>query len=290
MIDLLILNYNDYETTLKLVSSVVKYSAISHILVVDNCSTDDSYNHLQSMNDEKVEVICAEKNGGYGAGNNLGIYYLYKKYASKYILLANPDVIVDESTILKMESFLEANGEYAAVAPHMCDKNGKRQANAGWNLPSKKEYILSMSIVCSILLHPGAIDWGKHFGQTYLDVEAISGSLFMMNTQLMINNGMYDEDVFLYCEETILGIKFKNAGLKSAILVDDEYIHNHSVSISKTYKSEVSKRRIMLKSRHYVLTKYYNANAFESLLARLFEELSLLEVIIISKFRKIVSK
>lgn len=286
MIDLLVLNYNDYDTTVKLVSSVVNYSTISHILVVDNCSTDDSYINLLKINNSKIDVIRANYNGGYGAGNNLGINYLFDKYKSKYILLANPDVSINESSILKMEKFLESNPNYVAVAPHMCDKNGRRQANAGWNIPKKSSYILSMSIVGAFLIHPGSVDWDNHLGKNYIDVDAISGSLFMMNSQLMMNNGMYDENVFLYCEETILGFKFKKAGLKSAILTDDEYIHHHSVSISKTYKTELSKRKLILKSRHYVLKNYYNASIIECLLARFFEGVSLLEVIIISKYRK----
>lgn len=283
MIAFLVLNYNDAKTTIELVDSVKEFNVIDHVLVVDNCSTDDSFQVLSKIKSEKVEVLSSTYNGGYGAGNNFGIDYLVIKYQPDYIVLANPDIIIEEKTICEMEKFLDGHKDYVAVAPFMCNSEGEIQKNTGWNLPSKIDYVLSMGVLYSIIKKPGIIKNIEKSKRSSIDVDAISGSLYMMDANAMKKYGMYDENVFLYCEETILGFKFKSVGLKSAILTDCSYIHNHSISISKTYKSEISKRKLLLDSRHYVLKTYYKANRIELCIAHILEKISLFEMYIISK-------
>ena len=70
MIDILVLNYNDAETTSIFVKSVKSFSSVRMVLVVDNHSTDNSLNKLKLLQEDKVVVIQTEKNGGYGSGNN----------------------------------------------------------------------------------------------------------------------------------------------------------------------------------------------------------------------------
>lgn len=267
MVDLLILNYNDAKTTLMLVDKVKEYNSINRILIVDNMSTDNSLSLLREKTREKVIIVSTGKNGGYGAGNNYGINYLYEHYGSEYILLANPDISVLDKTILKMEQFLKIHTDYVMVAPFMCNSYGVKMGNSGWKIPSSTQYIFAMGLLYSKFMQPGIIPNLIKKNDDVLDVDAISGSLFLMNTKHMIDYGMYDEKIFLYCEETVLGIKFKKHKLKSALLMKENYIHNHSVSISKTYNSEIQRRRIMLKSKLYVLKKYYSISIIKYLLA-----------------------
>lgn len=49
-----ILNYNDAETTLILVEKISNYSIIDHIVIVDNYSTDDSYDRLKSIKNKRL--------------------------------------------------------------------------------------------------------------------------------------------------------------------------------------------------------------------------------------------
>ena len=57
-----ILNYNDAETTEQLVRLIHEYDVPEEIVVVDNASTDDSWDQLKGLEDQKVHVIRAEKN------------------------------------------------------------------------------------------------------------------------------------------------------------------------------------------------------------------------------------
>ena len=73
---IVILNYNDSNTTAEIINRIKNYNVLDLIVVVDNKSTDDSYTLLKEYENEKIKVIQADSNNGYGAGNNIGARYL----------------------------------------------------------------------------------------------------------------------------------------------------------------------------------------------------------------------
>ena len=91
----------------------------------------------------------------------------------------------------------------------------------------------------------------------------------MVDLKKMLKYGMYDEEFFLYYEEFVLAQKFANAGLKTILRLDCSYVHNHHVSISKTYNRWSQQHAILLKSAELFLTKYKNANVLQMTLAKL---------------------
>ena len=72
------INYNDAKTTKKLLENVKSYSCLSYIVVVDNCSTDRSYEELSSYQNEKIKILRREDGREFGAGINFGLRYLEK--------------------------------------------------------------------------------------------------------------------------------------------------------------------------------------------------------------------
>lgn len=60
------INYNDYKTVIKFINEIKLYNNIDHIIIVDNCSTDNSYQYLLEFVSDKVEVIQSEKMAGMG--------------------------------------------------------------------------------------------------------------------------------------------------------------------------------------------------------------------------------
>lgn len=290
MVDILTLNYNDADTTIDFITHVKEYDVVNRVLVVDNCSTDDSYKKLQAYECDKVEIIQSDHNGGYGAGNNLGIRYLWEKYHSQYILLSNPDVIVDEKTIYELEQFLKVNQDYAIAAPVMCDPQMNMQYNTAFKVPTCGEYILSLGMFASKYIKPGYYKNIGNDGSSFMQVGAVSGSMFMMNTEKMIKYGMYDENIFLYCEETVLALKLKKAGCKTALLTQSYFIHNHSVTISKSFDSRLKRHKLLIKSRLYVIKNHYNANKMQYAFALVLGKISITEAKILAMLRKIENK
>lgn len=278
MIDALVLNYNDVETTIKYIKSIEKFSIVRKIIVVDNCSTDSSFEILSNYITDKIDVIKTNRNGGYGAGNNYGIKYLVEKYNSEYILLSNPDVIVESNTLEKLEIFLRDNLDFIIAAPFMLNKNRKKQINTAFRIPGLIDYIFSFELVWSKWISKNFYKDIFYEKEEIKEVDGVSGSLFLMDASKMLKYGMYDENIFLYCEEISLAFKLKNSGLKTALLLQETFIHNHSVSISKTYTSEIKKHELLMKSKLYVIKKYYNAPQVLYCLALIMSKISLIEI------------
>lgn len=287
MLDVLILNFNDSSTVIRLVKHIQEYHNVSHILIVDNKSTDNSLETLQLLQSNKIIVIQSLKNGGYGYGNNLGINYLYEHYKSKYILLCNPDIIVDEDTLEKTISFLNNNKDYAIAAPMMTNVKGVVQYNTAFKIPNLFLFLISFDLFLSKTFKPFYYKFVNDLPEPYFDVGAVSGSMFLMDTQKMVECGMFDENIFLYCEELILGIKLRKAGFKTALLTNVRFIHNHSVSISKKYSSVLSKNKLLNKSRLYVLKHYYKASFTTMSIAKILTTMNLLESLVVDLLRKI---
>ncbi len=289
MIDILVLNYNDARTTTDFVESVKNFACVRHILVVDNHSTDNSLDILKKKENDKVIVVDSGKNAGYGAGNNFGIRYLCKNFHSEYILLSNPDVIVEENVVAELEKFLRNNSEYAIAAPFMLNSKGEFQNNTAMSLPSKWKYIFSIDVILKkFICH---FDLGRKIfleKQNVVNVDAVAGSLFMMNAEKMVKFGMFDESIFLYCEEIVLGKKIQNARLKCALLPSMSYIHNHSISISKNYKSMLSRQRLLMKSKSYVIKNYFCANRFDMAVVKLLTYISFLEIMFLNLSKKVL--
>lgn len=281
MIDVLTLNYNDADTTMSFVKSIEDYSIVRYIIIVDNKSTDDSYARLSLLANKKVIVIQCYDNLGYGGGNNLGIKYAKESLNSDYLLLSNPDVIIDEDVISTLEEFLRKNNSFAIAAPLMLDRNGKVLYNTGIKIPSLNKYILSFDCFYTKLFKPLFYSL-RDLPKSVNIVGSVAGSCFLMDVNKMVEKGMYDEGIFLYGEELVLGLKMRDAGYHIGLLSKITFIHNHSVSINKTYNSDVKRQKLLTRSKLFIIKKYYKANKFEYAVALVMSKISILETYIIS--------
>ena len=133
-----VVNYNDSETTLAQIRRIRDYAALDRIIVVDNASTDRSLAALRAVAGGKVTVLAAKRNGGYGAGNNLGIRYAAKK-GIKYALIANPDAEFTASCLAALVAAMRANPALAVLAPVQVNPSHGRAAE----LPGSRANVLS---------------------------------------------------------------------------------------------------------------------------------------------------
>lgn len=92
------------------------YPCLDSIVLVDNCSTDDSWEQLKTLrHTDKVHVLRTEENGGYGMGNQAGINYAVEFLEADYIIIANPDIHVTSRCIERVKQALD-NTEGAVMA------------------------------------------------------------------------------------------------------------------------------------------------------------------------------
>lgn len=279
MIGCVVLNYNDADTTLDLLKRIEPMEIIDQIVLVDNKSTDNSLERLKEQESNKVHVVCAKKNGGYGSGNNVGIGYLRKNYSCDYIIIANPDVIFNESVIKKMVNEFDENT--VIVAPLTLDSKKERQLPIAWKVPTVKDYFLFSSIVLNKIFKPFQYPT-RFFNTDICEVDCVQGCLFMLNNSL-IEDKLYDENIFLFFEESCIGKQFKDKGYKTKLLMNVDYIHNHSVSINKAFNSEARKRKITLDSFYTYFEDYYTLSGFTKEIMRIYKKFIYIENYILLK-------
>lgn len=272
-ISCIILNYNDAETTISLVNSLVNYEILDSIVIVDNCSTDDSASRLQAIEAGKVHFISSEKNGGYGYGNNQGIRYAYGNLHATHVLIANPDVKVTEECIQAMkDSFLKISRLGVAAAVTM-DGTGK-VALSSWRLNGLLGDLLDTGLITRRIFAPWLNDRPELKADSkkerYVYADAVPGSLFMADIYALMECGLYDEEVFLYYEEKILGFQLKKKGYGTVLLLNQSYVHLHSVSINKNVKSILKKQALLHKSKLHYYKKYLGINRFQECLVKAF--------------------
>ena len=276
----IVVNYNDADTTLELVNSICGFKSIHKIIVVDNNSSDNSVDRLKELANEKVVLLLSSSNGGYGAGNNIGIKYANEIVKSKYCIIANPDIVFSDDVVKNMVSFLEENPTYAIVSPRQ-----KGSDDLAW----KETGIIGDQIYNSVLLNkifrPRYYP-RNHYKKEYAPVFAVPGCFLMVRAKAMVDIGMYDEDFFLFEEEKVIGTKMKNAGWKSAIITNCEYIHNHSVSIKKTFSSYAKRKKLVLKSNALYVKKYLKVSKTIQVLISFYHKLLIGECYILSVIRK----
>lgn len=264
VVSCIILNFNDAPTTKKLVERIKDYALLDYIVVVDNCSTDNSWEQLQHYKSDKIHVIQSPRNGGYGSGNNYGLRYSSEILNADYSIVANPDVQFDEECVEKFLQTLQEDDSIAVVSA--------RQSNSpdcAWKNCSILQYILATSLFFEVWLKIRSYPKKYFKGKNTVSVFAIPGSLLMVDLRKMIKYGMYDEEFFLYYEEPVLAQKFADAGLKTVLRLDCSYVHNHHVSISKTYWRWSQQHAVLLKSADLFLRKYKKANALQMIFAKI---------------------
>lgn len=284
MIDILVLNYNDAYTTIAFVNSVKNFSCIQHILIVDNHSIDNSLEQLKTLECDKIIVVDSGRNGGYGFGNNFGIKYLRTKFHSEHVLICNPDVVVSDNVVQKLSNFLDDNVEYAVVAPRMEIPNNRNSYSAFKDV-NFFSFLLSVELFFSKIFSPMYINLQKLISYEKVDVFSVAGSLFMVNLLKFPEGAIYDEHIFLYYEEFVLGKECKKNNCKVAVLPQISFLHNHSVSITKTYKNNLKKQSVYLKSYRYVVKKYFGKFWIAPCLSYILSVVSLFEIFVWSLFK-----
>ncbi|MFV0240956.1 MAG: glycosyltransferase family 2 protein [Lacrimispora sphenoides] len=285
-ISCIILNYNDPETTISLVNSIVNYKILDSIVIVDNCSTDDSVSRLQAAAGGKVHLISTERNGGYGYGNNQGIRYAYGTLHASHVLIANPDVKVTEGCIQAMkDSFLKISrlGVAAAVTR---DGTGE-VALSSWRINGLMGDLLDTGLITRRIFARWLNDRPElktdFEKERYVYVDAVLGSLFMADINALMECGLYDEDVFLYYEEKILGFQLKKKGYGTVLLLNQSYVHLHSVSINKNVKSILKKQAILHESKLHYYKNYLGINRFQECLVKAFLAFLMAEIWFLTK-------
>jgi O-antigen biosynthesis protein len=244
-LSVVIVNYNVKYFLEQCLHSVMKaiHELDAEIFVVDNNSVDGS---IRMLREKFPGVILIENkdNKGFSRANNQAI----RKAKGEYILLLNPDTIVEDDTLVKCVSFMDDHEDAGGLGVKMIDGKGKFLPESKRGLPSPS--VAFFKIFGFSALFPRSKTFNKyHLG--YLDkdkthpVDVLSGAFMMLRKRVIDEAGMLDEDFFMYGEDIDLSYRITKAGYKNYYYPGTRIIH---------YKGESTKKS----SLNYVFM-FYNA-------------------------------
>ncbi len=287
----IIVNYNDFKTTEILVNHISNYQTIDNIIIVDNCSTNESFKRLSKFESDKIKVLRANMNNGYGAGNNIGLLYSKEKLNCDYAIIANPDVLFSENFVLKCVDFLVYTPDVGIVTGVMLNGNSEVEQQNVWSLPSACWEVFDASSILKRLFSFSKQVRTNVLVDSELEyVDVVSGSLFVLDINKFLEIGLFDEEVFLYGEENIIAIKMKRFKYKSVRILSINYNHFHSTSITKEYSKMFSRRKLMVRSKKIILRKYHKLKKWKLIILQLLLDLTLIEAALIEIIRNFKNK
>ncbi|MGV6861144.1 MAG: glycosyltransferase [Putridiphycobacter sp.] len=244
-LSVIIVNYNVEYFLEQCLNSV--YKALSHIegevFVVDNNSIDGSVEMVKEKFPQ-AHLIANKENTGFAVANNQAM----KIAKGEYVLLLNPDTIVEEDTFKLVVSFMDEHPDAGGLGVKMIDGRGEFLPESKRGLPTPA--VAFYKIFGISKLFPNSKKFGKYH-LTYLDkeetheIEVLSGAFMLMRKTVLDKVGLLDEAFFMYGEDIDLSYRIILGGYKNYYFPKTRIIH---------YKGESTKKS----SVNYVFV-FYNA-------------------------------
>lgn len=190
-IDIVIVTYNSSNEILQCIQK--SYSSKYNYIIIDNASTDNTVEVLDNIRYNNVIKILNSKNIGLAAANNQAI----ESVMSPYILILNPDTIIDSDSIDKMIKFLDENISVGIVGPATFDNKSYAKDNRVYG-ESFGNYFNISDIFYHILI-PESLKWRKYSSTNLkpFKTDWISGHCLLIRTSIFKQISGYDPNYFL---------------------------------------------------------------------------------------------
>jgi len=203
----------------------------AEIFVVDNNSVDGSVSEVR-VKFPHVKLIENRVNAGFSKANNQAIV----QSSGRYILLLNPDTVVEEDTFLKCVEFMDSHPDAGALGVKMIDGKGAFLPESKRALPTPAVSFYKMFGLSS--LFPNSRRFGK-YQLGYLDkdkthsVDVLAGAFMFIRKETLKKTGLLDEAFFMYGEDIDLSYRITQAGYCNYYYPGTTIIHYKGESTKK---------------------------------------------------------
>jgi GT2 family glycosyltransferase len=256
-LSIVIVNYNVCDLLLNAVASL--YVALDgidgEIIVVDNASTDGAIETLNRIYPDVI-TIPLDRNLGFGAANNIGI----ERSRGDYILLLNPDTVVQEGTLREMIDFMEEHPDATFAGCKIILPNGS------YDPVSKRGFPSPWSSFCRVFglskLFPKSRLFGG-YNLTYIDpdqvakIDALAGCFMFCRGDQLKALGGFDTDYFMYGEDLDLCYRAKKSGGTIYYVPETSIMHFKGES---TRRSSIDALAVFYQAMEIFARKHFRSN------------------------------
>lgn len=212
LVSVAIVNFNNKSYLERCINSILSQSYKNiEIIFIDNCSSDGSFEHVSNLfNKGNIKIVKPDNNLGYAGGANFGI----ELSSGEYVMIMNPDVILDKDFVKNCYEFMQGDSEVAAINGKLLKYDFDRDL---------KLDIFDSAGIC-VERSRRAYDRGQNQEDTgqYENTEVIFGvcgaSPFYKRSALediKIGKEYFDEDFFAYKEDIDLSWRLNLYGYKN---------------------------------------------------------------------------
>lgn len=220
-VSIVLINYNGYRDTIECLQSLREISYTNYeVIVVDNASTNESVKEIRDFIGEGEILIPSEVNGGFSAGNNIGIKYALGRGA-EYCLLLNNDTVVEASFLEDLIAPFSSNRKCGLTIGKILyeskrdtvwyaggDINSRTARTQHWHYRKKDEGL------------PEKIE----------PVSFATGCCMCLSRNAIETVGFMNEDYFMYVEDAEYCMKLKSAGFELLYVPSSRIYHKVSAS------------------------------------------------------------
>lgn len=242
-ISVIIVNYNVKELLEQCINSIFSASTKLdvEVIIVDNNSFDGSVQYIKEKfpGNPRLKIIESPVNMGFAKANNLGA----REAEGEYLLILNPDTILQEDTLDKSLEFYKSVKDIGALTCKLILPNGKLDLACRRSFPTPSVAVYRILGLSRIF--PKSKLFGK-YNLTYLDenetyeVDAIVGAYMLIKKDVYEKVKGFDEDYFMYGEDLDLCFRIKKAGYRIFYYPKTSIIHYKGESTKKSSISYVN--------------------------------------------------
>jgi GT2 family glycosyltransferase len=204
----------------------------AEVFVVDNNSVDGSVEMVRRRFPEVI-LFANQDNLGFSKANNQAI----RQAQGKYVLLLNPDTVVEEDTFLRCFQYMEQHPEAGALGVKMMDGAGKFLPESKRGLPTP--WVAFSKVFGLAALFPKSALFNQyHLGHLAHDqthaIDILAGAFMFMRMEALQKVGLLDETFFMYGEDIDLSYRIKQGGYQVIYFPETRIIHYKGESTRKT--------------------------------------------------------
>lgn len=212
-VSVVLVNWNTRERLLAMIETLqnATVSRPMQIVVVDNASADGSAEAVRAQHPDVV-LRAQKSNLGFGAGANRGV----AAAEHDLVLLLNTDVEFEHDAIERLLEYSDRHPYAAVIGPKIVDEHGAVQTSH-WNVPT-----LGQMVAEGLMLHRVSRPERLEAAQ---GVDCVSGCVFLVRREVFVRLGGFDEEFFMYFEETDLCRRVLECGFAVHYAPMSSFVH-----------------------------------------------------------------
>lgn len=232
LLSIVILSYNTPDLVLDSLKSLSKHYGERlrvnelEIIVVDNASEEKNVKKIaEFIKDQKdIPFIKNSQNFGFGRGNNIGA----KAARGDFVLFLNSDTEVLDDHFLSMARFMQKDPKIAVSGAKLLNHDGSPQKNS----TGKFYNLFNFSVM---MLGFERLGFLRQSPKKTQEVDWVAGACMMVRKSLFLENGGFDEKMFMYMEDQEICYSMRKKGYKIYFYADASVNHIGTGSSNRTF-------------------------------------------------------